>query len=192
MGEIARATHNYNEYPKLFQMLWKRLTDVEHVMHVQKALILCEYLLRQSGQRSEGQCRAAREQLAMIVRQALSSHQQQPASKRRSDDLRSAPSSRDLCGSSVCVLGPRSGHGSERFVSDARRRSRDIAALVKYKHYDENNQDDAKEGANTNSDTEGESDGHGGTARLWTNGWARVFVLTRPPHIVFLLRRGNV
>ena len=42
-----------------------------------------------------------------------------------------------------------SGHGSERFVSDARRRSRDIAALVKYKHYDENNQDDAKEGKAT-------------------------------------------
>ena len=53
----------------------------------------------------------------------------------------------------VCCILPllsvlASGHGSERFVSDARRRSRDIAALVKYKHYDENNQDDAKEGKN--------------------------------------------
>jgi hypothetical protein len=36
MGEIARATNDYNAYPKLFQMLWKRLTDTEHVMHVQK------------------------------------------------------------------------------------------------------------------------------------------------------------
>ena len=45
------------------------------------------------------------------------------------------------------------GHGSERFVSDARRRSRDIAALVKYKHYDENNQDDAKEGKTTSDQT---------------------------------------
>jgi hypothetical protein len=71
------------DYPKLFAMLWKRLTDVEHVMHVQKALILVEYLLR---------------------------------------------------------------YGSERFINDAKRRSRDIAALQKYKHYDENNQDDAKEG----------------------------------------------
>jgi hypothetical protein len=37
-------------------------------------------------------------------------------------------------------------YGSERFIGDARRRSRDIAALQKYKHYDANNQDDAKEG----------------------------------------------
>lgn len=51
-------------------MLWKRLTDVEHVMHVQKALIVVEYLLR---------------------------------------------------------------YGSERFINDAKRRSRDIAALQKYK-----------------------------------------------------------
>jgi hypothetical protein len=71
-----------NEYPKLFAMLWKRLTDVEHVMHVQKALILVEYLLR---------------------------------------------------------------YGSERFITDAKRRARDVAALQRYKHYDENNQDDAKE-----------------------------------------------
>jgi len=82
MGEIARATNDYNAYPKLFQMLWKRLLDIEHVMHVQKALILVEYLLR---------------------------------------------------------------YGSERFIQDARRRSRDIASLQKYKHYDSNNQDDAKE-----------------------------------------------
>lgn len=70
------------EYPKLFAMLWKRLTDIEHVMHVQKALMLLEYLLR---------------------------------------------------------------YGSERIIQDARRRSRDVANLQKYKHYDEHNQDDAKE-----------------------------------------------
>jgi hypothetical protein len=40
MHEISRATHDYEQYPKLFGMVWKRLTDVEHVMHVQKALIL--------------------------------------------------------------------------------------------------------------------------------------------------------
>ena len=82
LAEIARATNDYQEYPKLFAMLWKRLTDLEHVMHVTKALHLCEYLLR---------------------------------------------------------------HGAERFISDAKRRARDIAALQKYKHYDEQNQDDAKE-----------------------------------------------
>ena len=70
------------EYPKLFAMLWKRLTDLEHVMHVQKALILVEYLLR---------------------------------------------------------------YGSERFIADAKRRARDVAQLQKYKHYDDNNQDDGGE-----------------------------------------------
>jgi len=82
MSEIARATNDYQEYPKLFAMLWKRLNDYEHVMHVQKALILIDYLLR---------------------------------------------------------------NGNDRFINDCKRRARDIAALKKYKHYDANNQDDAKE-----------------------------------------------
>jgi hypothetical protein len=80
MTEIAHATNDYEAYPKLFAMLWKRLTDHEHVLHVQKALILVEFLLR---------------------------------------------------------------HGSERFINDAKRRSRDIAQLMKYRHYDDNNRDDA-------------------------------------------------
>src|SRR5689334_13460929 len=82
LAAIARATNDYQDYPQLFAMLWKRLTDLEHVMHVQKALVVVEYLLR---------------------------------------------------------------HGAERFINDAKRRARDIAALQKYKHYDEQNQDDAKE-----------------------------------------------
>jgi len=51
MYNIARATHDYQEYPQLFGMLWKRLNDVEHVMHVYKALILVEYLLRNGAER---------------------------------------------------------------------------------------------------------------------------------------------
>jgi hypothetical protein len=82
LAVLARATNSYQEYPSLFAMLWKRLTDLEHVMHVQKALIVVEYLIR---------------------------------------------------------------HGAERFINDAKRRARDIAALQKYKHYDEQNIDDAKE-----------------------------------------------
>jgi len=85
MSEISRATNDFQEYPQLFAMLWKRLNDVEHVMHVYKALILVEYLLR---------------------------------------------------------------NGAERFINDAKRRSRDIAQLTKYKHYDENNRDDAVEARN--------------------------------------------
>ena len=72
-----------HDYPKLLAMVWKRVTDVQHVMHVQKALILIEYLLR---------------------------------------------------------------NGSQRFVEDCKARSRDIAKLTRYKHYDSNNQDDAKDG----------------------------------------------
>lgn len=83
LAEVARATNDYEEYPKLFAMTWKRLNDHEHVMHVQKALILIDYLLR---------------------------------------------------------------NGAERFISDAKRRTKDIQQLTKYKHYDPNTQrDDAGE-----------------------------------------------
>ena len=78
MSDIARATHHHDEYGPLFKMVWKRLNDSEHVMHVQKALILTDYLLR---------------------------------------------------------------NGAERFINDAKRRSRDISALQKYKQYDANNRD---------------------------------------------------
>jgi len=82
LSEVSRATNNYEDYPKLFHQLWKRLNDTEHVMHVQKALMVVDYLLR---------------------------------------------------------------NGAERFINDCKRRARDIAQLKKYKHYDTNNQDDAKE-----------------------------------------------
>ena len=78
MSDIARSTHHHDEYALLFKMVWKRLTDVDHVLHVQKALILVDFLLR---------------------------------------------------------------NGAERFINDAKRRSRDISALQKYKQYDANNRD---------------------------------------------------
>lgn len=78
MSDIARATHHHDEYALLFKMVWKRLNDHEHVMHVQKALILIDYLLR---------------------------------------------------------------NGADRFLTDAKRRARDISALQKYKQYDANNRD---------------------------------------------------
>ena len=82
LRELSRATHDYQDYPKLFAMLWKRLSDVEHVLHVSKALQLLHHLLL---------------------------------------------------------------HGSERFVLDVKRRARDVSALTKYRHFDANNVDDAKE-----------------------------------------------
>ena len=36
-------------------------------------------------------------------------------------------------------------NGDKRFINDAKRRARDIAQLDKYKHYDQNNNDDARE-----------------------------------------------
>jgi hypothetical protein len=121
MGEIARATNDYNAYPKLFQMLWKRLTDTEHVMHVQKVRGTANHyamrlsLTRQSRTRPLMEC-ALFFSLFSFLPQAL------------------------------ILVEYLLRYGSERFIGDARRRSRDIAALQKYKHYDANNQDDAKEG----------------------------------------------
>jgi hypothetical protein len=57
MAEIARATNDYTEYPKLFSMLWKRLNDEEHMLHVKKALILLEYLLRNGSERFITNCK---------------------------------------------------------------------------------------------------------------------------------------
>ena len=51
MTDIARSTHHHDEYALLFKMVWKRLTDVDHVMHVQKALILVDFLLRNGAER---------------------------------------------------------------------------------------------------------------------------------------------
>lgn len=80
--EIARATNDYQEYPKLFAMLWKRLNDVQVVLHVQKSLILILFLLR---------------------------------------------------------------NGSERFIRDCKARIRDIAQLKKFRHFDGNSEEDAKD-----------------------------------------------
>lgn len=81
MAEIARATNDYDSYPLLFAMLWKRLNDQEHYLHVQKALLLVDYLLR---------------------------------------------------------------NGSERFVTDAKRRKSDLLRLQEYRSYNADGEDVAK------------------------------------------------
>ncbi len=63
-------------------------------------------------------------------------------------------------------------NGSDRFINDAKRRARDIAQLKKYKHYDANNQDDAKEG------THAEKGGRAAVARDAQLG-CRGFVVVR-------------
>jgi hypothetical protein len=37
-------------------------------------------------------------------------------------------------------------NGSARFVDDCKHRAREFQKLTRYKHYDQNNEDDAKEG----------------------------------------------
>ncbi|GAB5358104.1 hypothetical protein AAMO2058_000430000 [Amorphochlora amoebiformis] len=51
MAEIARSTNDHKEYNKLFAMLWKRLKDDSIPIHVLKAMILIEYLLRNGSDR---------------------------------------------------------------------------------------------------------------------------------------------
>jgi epsin len=82
LQEIAKATQDFDQYSKLFNMLWKRVMDINHVKHVEKALVCVEYLLI---------------------------------------------------------------HGADRFIKDCKLKSRDIQRLKKYKHYDANSEDDAKE-----------------------------------------------
>jgi len=57
MAEIAQGTYNFRLYPKLWAMVWKRLCDLEHILHVQKALILVEYLLRHGHDRFVADCK---------------------------------------------------------------------------------------------------------------------------------------
>ena len=49
--ELSRATHDYADYPKLFAMLWKRLSDVTQPLHVTKALTVVEFLLQHASDR---------------------------------------------------------------------------------------------------------------------------------------------
>eukprot|EP00466_Bigelowiella_natans_P008893 jgi/Bigna1/147415/aug1.147_g22123 len=51
LAEIARATHDNFQYKKLFAMVWKRFKHDGIVLHVQKAMILIEYLLKNGSNR---------------------------------------------------------------------------------------------------------------------------------------------
>jgi len=68
MADIAEATLDYAQYPKLFQMLWKRLRDYQIHMHVQKALILVEFLLRNGSDRFVRDCQHRADDIAKLKR----------------------------------------------------------------------------------------------------------------------------
>ena len=46
MQEIARLTNNYNDYEDIKKAIWEQMGDVDEIRHVQKSLLLLEYLLR--------------------------------------------------------------------------------------------------------------------------------------------------
>lgn len=68
MQEIADATHDYAQYPKLFQILWKRLRDYQIHMHVQKALLLTEHLVRNGSDRFIRDARARADDVSKLRR----------------------------------------------------------------------------------------------------------------------------
>eukprot|EP00455_Lapot_gusevi_P004098 TRINITY_DN1168_c0_g1_i3.p1 TRINITY_DN1168_c0_g1~~TRINITY_DN1168_c0_g1_i3.p1 ORF type:complete len:559 (+),score=138.22 TRINITY_DN1168_c0_g1_i3:142-1818(+) len=51
MLDIANATFSYDRYPKMFNLLWKRLTDYSQIRHVMKALFLIEFLLKHGNEK---------------------------------------------------------------------------------------------------------------------------------------------
>jgi len=51
MQEIASLTFQRADYPKLFAMLFKRITDIDHVLHVQKAIMLTHFLVNHGSNR---------------------------------------------------------------------------------------------------------------------------------------------
>jgi len=57
MREIATFTYKQEDYPKLFAMLYKRVTDIDHIMHVQKSLILIHFLINHGSNRFLRDCK---------------------------------------------------------------------------------------------------------------------------------------
>jgi len=57
MQEIARKTYDYNEYDNVKKAMWEQLGDVDEIRHVQKSLLLLEYLLRNGAESLRGDTR---------------------------------------------------------------------------------------------------------------------------------------
>lgn len=56
MNEIADCSEDPLKYAKMFAMLWKRLQDYQHHMHVHKALFLIEFLIGHGSDRFVQDC----------------------------------------------------------------------------------------------------------------------------------------
>jgi len=51
MNQICHEAEDVSNYNEMFNMIWKRLTDYEHIKHVFKALVVIDYMMRHSNER---------------------------------------------------------------------------------------------------------------------------------------------
>eukprot|EP00128_Syssomonas_multiformis_P010120 Colp12_sorted_trinity150504_noHs@14035 len=56
MGELAKLTYSYQDFPEIMGMLWKRLQE-KHWRHVYKSLLVIDYLIRSGSERVVEECR---------------------------------------------------------------------------------------------------------------------------------------
>jgi len=67
MFQIARLTMNYNDYEDVKKAMWEQMSDIDEVRHVQKSLLLLEYLLRNGNERLRGDSRMELGQLQRLT-----------------------------------------------------------------------------------------------------------------------------
>jgi len=68
LADIARASEDPSQYPKLAAMLFKRLTDYEQFLHVQKAMFCVEYLLTNGSDEFVKECKRRKDEITKLGR----------------------------------------------------------------------------------------------------------------------------
>eukprot|EP01137_Pigoraptor_chileana_P004212 Opistho-2@2587 len=52
LADLAKSTHNFEQFPEIMNMIWKRLNDHgKNWRHVYKALVLLEYIVKSGSER---------------------------------------------------------------------------------------------------------------------------------------------
>ena len=67
MQEICRMCNNYKDCEDIKRIIWERLGDIENVRHVQKSLLLLEYLIRNGPESFRSDTRAMSGQLQSLT-----------------------------------------------------------------------------------------------------------------------------
>ncbi|KAI5532165.1 clathrin binding, partial [Trichomonas vaginalis G3] len=67
MQEIARISYNYNECENVKKALWDQMGDIKEIRHVQKSLLLLEYLLRNGPEAFRSDTRTMLGQLQQLT-----------------------------------------------------------------------------------------------------------------------------